>query len=257
MTDQDKQGREIEINVPVLARVEGEGALDLVVRSGQIEKLHLKIFEPPRFFEKFLEGRSYQEVPDMVARICGICPVAYQMSAVHAIEAAFDLEITPWVRAMRRLIYCGEWLESHSLHIHLLAAPDFLGFNNVAEMAKQHPDVVKRGLMLQKIGNDIIRMLGGRSVHPVGVKVGGFYHAPSRDEVTKLLDQINEALPQAEQLVRWCSSLPMPEESQNFECIALQHQSEYGMNEGRMVSTVGLDIAASEFEQEFEEQHVS
>ncbi|MEN9461969.1 MAG: hypothetical protein RIS84_1989, partial [Pseudomonadota bacterium] len=120
----------VSINVPVLARVEGEGALDLTIHNGEIETLHLRIFEPPRFFEKFVEGRDYSEVPDLVARICGICPVAYQMSAVHAFEEIFELKLTPWIRDMRRLLYCGEWLESHNLHIHLLAAPDFLGYSS-------------------------------------------------------------------------------------------------------------------------------
>ena len=256
MSEKSEQEREIEINVPVLARVEGEGALDLFVRNGQIEKLNLRIFEPPRLFEKFLEGRSYQEVPDMVARICGICPVAYQMSAVHAIENAFGIEITPWVRAMRRLIYCGEWLESHSLHIHLLAAPDFLGYTNVAEMAKDHPEVVQRGLMLQRIGNDLIRLLGGRSVHPVGVKVGGFYHAPTKAEMSEMQQRLEQVLQEAEQLVHWTASLDLPDAQDAFECVALSHKEEYGMNEGRLLSTQALDITVEEFEQYFAEHQV-
>lgn len=176
------QSREISLCVPVLARVEGEGALDLEVHDGRIQTLRLRIFEPPRLFEKFLEGREYQEIPDMVARICGICPVAYQMSAVHAIEGIFGQAPGPWVRAMRRVFYCGEWIQSHSLHIHLLAAPDFLGYSSASEMARAHPDIVRRGLALQALGNEIIRFFGGRSVHPVGARVGGFHRAPSRAE---------------------------------------------------------------------------
>ncbi|MFA5529974.1 MAG: nickel-dependent hydrogenase large subunit, partial [Thiohalomonadaceae bacterium] len=136
--------RDITINVPVLARVEGEGTLDLHIVGDRIEQLRLRIFEPPRLFEKFLEGRGYRDVPDMVARICGICPVAYQMSAVHAIEQAFDMDPGPWVRDMRRLFYCGEWLQSHALHIHLLAAPDFLGFVTAVAMAEKFPEEVRR-----------------------------------------------------------------------------------------------------------------
>ncbi len=249
-------GREIEINIPVLARVEGEGALDLYVRDGRVEKLNLIIFEPPRLFEKFLEGRSYLEVADMVARICGICPVAYQMSAVHAIESAFGVTVSPWVRSMRRLIYCGEWLESHSLHLHLLAAPDFLGFNNVVDMAKKHPDIVKRGLLLQKIGNDLICLLGGRSVHPVGVKVGGFFAAPSKDEVDAIVKRLKHALSEAQALVRWCASLDLPDSVQEFECVSMQHAHEYAMNDGRLVSTSGLAITAKEFEIHFQESQV-
>ncbi|TNF38226.1 MAG: Ni/Fe hydrogenase subunit alpha, partial [Gammaproteobacteria bacterium] len=156
MTDQ----RSISINVPVLTRVEGEGALDLEIADNAIQHLALRIYEPPRYFEKFLEGRSHRDVPDMVARICGICPVAYQMSAVKAMEQLFRFTPSQWTLNMRRLMYCGEWIQSHSLHIHLLAAPDFLGFDNALAMSAQHPHIVQRGLRLQQLGNDIIRLLG-------------------------------------------------------------------------------------------------
>src|SRR5579885_146834 len=158
----------IAINVPILARVEGEGALELTIQDRAIQSLQLKIYEPPRLFEKLLENRPYSDVLDIVARICGICPVAYQMTAAHAIERCFGMDPGPWVRQMRRLFYCGEWIESHSMHIHLLAAPDFLGFKSAAEMAKQYPQEVRRGLRLQAFGNELIKLLGGRSVHPVG-----------------------------------------------------------------------------------------
>jgi coenzyme F420-reducing hydrogenase alpha subunit len=248
--------REVSINVPLMARVEGEGALDLRIRDGRIEELKLCIFEPPRLFEKFLEGRSFEEVPDMVARICGICPVAYQMSAVHAIESIFGLDPGTWVRAMRRLFYCGEWIESHSLHIHLLAAPDFLGYPSVSEMARDYPDAVRRGLHLQELGNDLIKLLGGRSVNPVGARVGGFHHAPQPDVAENLLARLQAALPEAEALLYWSAALDLPQAVQDFEYVSLRHAHEYPMNEGRIVSSRGLDIEIAGFEREFEELQV-
>jgi sulfhydrogenase subunit alpha len=248
--------RNVTINVPVLARVEGEGALSLHVLDGQITELKLKIFEPPRLFEKFLEGRSYADVPDMVARICGICPVAYQMSAVHALEGIFGLESGAWVRDMRRLFYCGEWIESHSLHIHLLAAPDFLGYRSAPEMAVEYGDEVRRGLRLQEVGNAIIRFLGGRSVHPVGARVGGFHHAPRKVEAEALLQKLQVSLADAAELVGWTARLPFPSGEQDFEYVSLRHADEYPMNEGRIVSSEGLDIDIAAFETEFEERHV-
>jgi len=248
--------RDISIKVPVLARVEGEGALDIEVRGGKVEKLNLRIFEPPRLFEKFLEGRSYYEIPDIVARICGICPVAYQMSAVHAIEQVFECDPGPWVREMRRLFYCGEWLESHSLHIHLLALPDFLGFSSVTEMAKKFPDEVKRGLALQGVGNEIIRLLGGRSVHPVGARIGGFHKAPSLADAGTLLQKINEQLPNAEALLRWTAAIELPERPQSFTSVAVRHADEYPMNHGRIVSDAGHDLAIDKFSSHFDEHQV-
>lgn len=247
----------IRINVPILARVEGEGALALTIRDGRIETLHLRIFEPPRLFEKFLEGRAWHEVPDIVARICGICPVAYQMSAVHALERIFGCDPGPWVRDMRRLLYCGEWIESHCLHIHLLAAPDFLGYGSAPEMAKDHPEAVRRGLRLQGLGNALIKLLGGRSVHPVGARVGGFHHAPSPRDVEDLLARLRAALPEAEDMVQWTASLTAKEDrSAPFTYVALRHGTEYPMNEGRIVSNAGLDITADQFDAHIKETHV-
>lgn len=248
--------RDMSLTVPVLARVEGEGGLELTLSAGRVADLKLRIFEPPRLFEKFLEGRGYQEVPDAVARICGICPVAYQMSAVHAIEQAFAMDPGPWAHAMRRVLYCGEWIESHALHIHLLAAPDFFGCSNVVELAAKDKVAVERGLALQRLGNDIVKLLGGRSVHPVGVRVGGFSRAPRQSEVAELLARLRAALPQAEALLKWTAQLPLPAIEQEFVYVALRHEHEYPMNEGRLVSSAGHDLDICAFDQHFAEAHV-
>lgn len=257
MTEPTRDGREVAIRVPVLARVEGEGALEVTARGGTIDEVRLRIYEPPRLFEKFLEGRDYFEVADMVARICGICPVAYQMSAVQALEQAFGCDPGSWVRSLRRLMYCGEWIQSHSLHIHLLGLPDFLGYGSAPEMARDYPEEVRRGLRLQALGNDVMRLLGGRSVHPVGVRVGGFFRAPTQEEAAALLSRLRKALPEAQALVEWTAQLPLPDDRQEFVAVALRHLSDYPMNEGRLASSDGLDIAIEEFDQHFEERHVA
>jgi coenzyme F420-reducing hydrogenase alpha subunit len=250
------EGRTLAIRVPVLARVEGEGALDLDIVGGKLESVRLRIFEPPRFFEKLVEGRRHDEVPDMVARICGICPVAYQMSAVHAIESIFAARPGAWVREMRRLFYCGEWIESHCLHVHLLAAPDFLGFPNAVAMAREYPDEVRRGMRLQALGNDIVKLLGGRSVHPVGAKVGGFWRAPAPADVSALRARLHDAVPLAEELVQWTASLALPHVKQDFISVALRHADEYPFNEGRIAASDGLDIGIGDYEAHFAESHV-
>jgi sulfhydrogenase subunit alpha len=251
------EGRSLKINVPLLARVEGEGALDLEIDGGKLTAARLRIFEPPRFFEKLVEGRPAAEMPDLVARICGICPVAYQMSAVHALESIAGIQPSGWVRDMRRLLYCGEWIESHCLHIHLLAAPDFLGFPNAVAMAREYPDEVRRGLRLQHLGNEIMALLGGRSVHPVGTCIGGFHRAPSLAAISQLRGRLHDAVPLAEELVRWTASLALPNARQHFVSVALRHPTEYPMNEGRIVSSDGLDIAIGEYAEHFAEQHVA
>jgi sulfhydrogenase subunit alpha len=244
------------LDVPILTRVEGEGALRLVVKKNEIESLLLRIYEPPRLFEKFLEGRKYSEIADIVARICGICPVAYQMSALHALESIFNVDPGPWVREIRRLFYCGEWLQSHSLHVHLLALPDFFQFESAIEMAKKYPEVIKRGMRLQRLGNSIIRLLGGRAVHPVGACVGGFYHTPSLEEVQSTLAQCKEGLQDIVDTVHFLAQLSIPKYHQDITCVALHHGQEYPFNEGRLVSNKGLDISIDEFEEHFKEFQV-
>ncbi len=245
-----------DLTIPIIARVEGEGALHLKIHEGKISQLELSIYEPPRLFEKFLEGRAPNEVIDAVARICGICPVAYQMSAVQAIEHIFEMPVTPWVHDMRRLFYCGEWMESHGLHIHMLAAPDFLRYPSVLAMAKDHPDIVKRGMHLHGLGLMLMALLGKRSVHPVGACVGGFYAAPKISAVQEVLAQFKKSLPLAQELVLWSASLPMAKVTQEFTSVCLRHPEEYPMNEGRIVSDRGLDIDISEFDHYLKESQV-
>lgn len=248
--------RDIHIRVPVLARVEGEGALKIDLLNGRIEKLELRIYEPPRMFEKLLEGRSFEEVPDIVSRICGICPVAYQMNAVAALEQVFKIDVDDWVQHMREALYCGEWIQSHALHIHLLAAPDFLGYPSIVEMSREHPLLVRRGLRLQALGNDIIQLFGGRSVHPVGVCVGGFYRAPDLSDVTELYKRLEEAREDADDLLEWALGLSLPDVDQDVAFVSLRHPDTYPMSGGRIISNRGLDIEPEAFEAYFKEYQV-
>lgn len=244
------------IKVDYLARVEGEGALYIKVKNGYVVDVKVKIFEPPRFFEAFLRGRSFREVPDITARICGICPVAYQMSSIHAIEGIFGVKVTEQIRMLRRLIYCGEWIESHALHIFMLHLPDFLGYDDVIQMAKDYPDTVQKALRLKKIGNEIIRILGGREIHPINLKVGGFYKLPSKKELRKLEDDLKWARDFSIETVKFLADLEFPEFEQDYEFVALRHPNEYPLNEGRIVSNKGLDISVNEYDNHFVEEHV-
>lgn len=245
------------IQVNYLARVEGEGGLYVKVRGRTVTDVQLRIFEPPRFFEAFLRGRGYEEAPDITARICGICPVAYQMSAVHALEDAFGVRVDGQLRALRRLLYCGEWIESHTLHIYLLHAPDFLGYQDAIALAKDHPAVVQRGLQLKKTGNAIVQTIGGREIHPINVRVGGFYRVPTRRELAPLAEHLRWARDAALETVRWVGTLAFPDFEQDYEFAALRHPAEYPFNEGRLVSNKGLDISVQEYGAHFVEEHVA
>ncbi|GHO88451.1 Ni/Fe hydrogenase subunit alpha [Dictyobacter formicarum] len=244
------------IIIDYLARVEGEGSLFIKMKDDLVQDVKLKIIEPPRFFEALLRGRAFGEAPDITARICGICPVAYQMSAVHAMEDACQVKVEGQLRALRRLLYCGEWIESHTLHVYMLHAPDFLGYSSVWQMAQDYPDIVQRGLQMKKAGNAIIEFLGGRAVHPVNVRIGGFYKVPAPKEFAPLLEQLRRGREGALETVRWVAQLPFPDFQQNYEFVSLGHLDEYPMNEGRVISNKGLDISAREYDNHFIEEQV-
>ena len=234
------------IKTDYLARVEGEGAMSRprswTAGSSDVE---LRIFEPPRFFEALLRGRSFLEAPDITARICGICPVAYQMSAVNAMEDALRRRgRASRSRLLRRLLYCGEWIESHALHVYMLHAPDFLGYAGAVEMARDHRDVVERGPGAEEGRQRDDDRLGGREIHPVNVRVGGFYRAPSRRE---LRDARRAARAGARGRARdgaLDGRLRVPgAASVDCEFVALAEPGEYPIERGRIVSDRGLDIA--------------
>jgi coenzyme F420-reducing hydrogenase alpha subunit len=245
------------INVAALSRVEGEGALNITVQGEQISQLELNIYEPPRFFEAFLRGREVREVPDITARICGICPVAYQMSACHALEKALGFQVTPEIRRLRRLLYCAEWIESHALHIYLLHAPDFLGYESGISLAAKHRDVVEKGLRLKKIGNHILEILGGRAIHPINVTVGGFYRAPSKHHLKALLPDLRWGLQASVDTLRLVAGFDFPALDIDYEMVCLRHPDEYPMNEGHVVTSSGLDVPVEEYEKHFQEQHLA
>jgi coenzyme F420-reducing hydrogenase alpha subunit len=244
------------IKVDFLTRVEGEGALLIRFKGKRVDKVELNIYEPPRFFEALLMGKPCFEAPDVTARICGICPVAYQMSSCHALEAAFGVVLPDNLRTLRRLLYTGEWLESHLLHMFLLHAPDFLGYPDAIHLAKDHPEPVRAALRMKKAGNAIVNVLGGREIHPINVRLGGFYRLPTREALSALLPELEWTRETMLESLQWMAGFEFPDLVREQEHVALRHSHDYPFSEGRIVSTAGLDIDVAEYEDHFEERQV-
>jgi sulfhydrogenase subunit alpha len=244
------------IRTDYLARVEGEGAMHVTIDDGRVTEVQLRIYEPPRFFEAFLRGRSFTEAPDITARICGICPVAYQMSSAQAMEQICGVQVDGQLRALRRLLYCGEWIESHALHVFMLHLPDFLGYESAIAMAREHGELVGKALELKKIGNEVMTVVGGREVHPINVRVGGWYRAPRKRELAPLVEKLERAREIALETVRVTSDLDFPDYDRDYELVALAEPGEYPIDRGRIVSNRGLDIAVDDYDEHFAEQHV-
>ncbi|HET9142285.1 Ni/Fe hydrogenase subunit alpha [Actinophytocola sp.] len=245
-----------QLQVSGLARVEGEGALHVSVRDGRVQRVAMRIYEPPRFFEAFLRGRAFTEPPDITARICGICPVAYQLSACNAIEDACGVSVGGQVAALRRLLYCGEWISSHALHIYLLHAPDFLGYPDAITLARDHREIVERGLALKKAGNAILDLVGGRAIHPVNVRLGGFYRAPTRAELAGLAERLRPALDAAIATTQWVSTFDFPDLELDHELLALHEPDRYAIESGTPRTASGADWPLADYPTHVVEQQV-
>ena len=245
------------VKVNALARVEGEGALYVSLKGDTIQEVKFRIFEPPRFFEVLLQGRLYSDAPDITARICGICPIAYMLGACQAMEDALGVVLPKSLQDLRRLIYCGEWIQSHVLHTYLLHAPDFLGYEDSIRLSHDYPGVVERALELKKTGNRIMEMVGGRAVHPVNLKVGGFYSVPHKKTLRELIKPLHWALEAALATVKLFAGFEFPDYRYDYTCISLRQPEEYPIIQGRLVSNWGLDIPIGEFPAHFSEEHVA
>ncbi|MDH6127314.1 nickel-dependent hydrogenase large subunit [Kitasatospora sp. GP82] len=256
------------LRLDALARVEGEGAVHLTISDGQVTDTRLRIYEPPRFFEAFLVGRGHTEPPDITARICGICPVAYQMTACQAIEAACGVTVDGQLAELRRLLYYGEWIESQSLHIHLLHAPDFHGHHSAVELACEQREPVERGLRIKQAGNAVMELLGGRAIHPVNVRLGGFYRVPARGELAPLAEQLRRVRDDALETVRWVAGFDFPDAQLDCELLAMQESGRYAIDSGTPTALSLPDGTApsrsaaehrfpvAEFERHVVEEHV-
>lgn len=245
-----------KIKVDYLSRVEGEGAMYVEIKDNKVTDVQLKIFEPPRFFEAFLRGRTYLEAPDITARICGICPVAYLMGASYAMENIAGVKVGGQLRELRRLLYCGEWIESHVLHAFMLHLPDFLGYPDAIQMARDHKSAVETALRLKKLGNHLMSIIGGREIHPINVRVGGFYKAPSKSDLTAIVDELKWALKAAVDSTEFFATLKFQDFEQDYNFVALSHPNEYPLNEGNLVSNRGLNVPISEYDNVLIEKHV-
>ncbi len=245
------------MRVDVLTRVEGEGALNVTLRDGALESVELNIYEPPRFFEAFLRGRKYTEPPDITARICGICPVAYQTSACNALEQACGVTVDAPLVELRRLLYCGEWIHSHALHIYLLNGPDFLGYPDAISMARDHREAVERGLALKKAGNRLMELIGGRAIHPVNVRLGGFYSVPTRRQLDAMAEELRQALDNALWTAKWVSGFEFPDVELEHEMLSLTQPDRYPIENGTIVRSAGPPFEVADFCDHVVESHVA
>ncbi len=245
------------VTVNYIARVEGRGALDVTISpSKEIEDLKLRIYEPPRFFEAFMIGRRCDEIMELASRICGICPVAHQITALRAIENALDVHPSDQTRDLRKLMAISAHIQSNVLSMYFLSLPDLMGYESSIAMAQDHAEIVKRGLRLKKLGNDITDLIGGRAVHPVTAVIGGFTALPTKEQLGTIRKRLVEAKKDAHETVDLFTRVGKPSFERKCEHIAISDPRHYAINEGRLRSTEGLNIHETEYRDYIYEKQV-
>jgi sulfhydrogenase subunit alpha len=220
-----------------LTRVEGHGHLSLCSAKGLVTEVKWEVTESPRFFEVMFKGRPWHDVHVLASRICGICSVSHQIASLSATEAAFGIAPSEQTLLLRKLLYAGEMIESHMLHVFLLAGPDFLGTGSVIPLLKSNKEIVLAGLRLKALGNDIMRFIGGRAVHPQAAQVGGFGRIPDKQILLHLQKRFQESLPDLQATVKIFKQIAIPQFSRETEYIALAHPDEYALVRGQIHST--------------------
>jgi sulfhydrogenase subunit alpha len=246
----------MKLKVDYISRVEGEAAVKLEINEGKLSRLTLNIWEPPRFFEGFLTGRKYDEVPDIVARICGICPVSHMTTSIRALERALGVTPAPETITMRRVMALSQIMASHLVHLYMLALPDYHGLSSIAEMLPSFGKEIKRLMRMKEAANAVTETFGGRALHPVSMVVGGFTNPPGRDEVGGLIKLLEGIKQDALETLKMAALLPVPELANEAEYAAIQSSEDYAINQGRIATSRGVDADQDHYDEHFHEEQV-
>ncbi len=247
----------MKVDLHYIARAEGEGSVKFEIRNGKLHELKLNIWEPPRFFEGFLVGRKFDEVPDIVARICGICPVSHMTASIRAIENALGFVPGPGIKRMRDIMALSQTVSSHLVHLYVLVLPDYRGFHSAAEMFPAFEKELKRFIRMKDALNRITALFGGRALHPVAMVVGGFTKPPSGKEIAESARDLETLKDDAHETLGIFSGLQYPSLECDTEYAGISGKTEYAFNEGTLTSTNGMHAQEREYPLYFEEDEVS
>lgn len=246
----------LNIEVSPLSRVEGHGDLVIDVKNKKVEKLMLRIPESPRFFEAMLVGRNWTEPSHITSRICGICSVAHTFASIKATEAALGIKVNEQILKLRKLIFHHECVQSNTLHVYFLAAPDFFGAGSVVSLVETHPEVVNIALRLKKMANDMVRIIGGRAIHPISTVVGGFTKLPTEEEMYQMRDMLKAAYADLETSLRVLKTLKLPQFERETEYLSITDKKDYALYDGDIKSSDGWIIDGKDYLSKIKEKVV-
>jgi sulfhydrogenase subunit alpha len=237
----------VNVNVHHLTRVEGHGNIVVDVKNGELVKAEWQIVEAPRFFEAMLRGRPYYEASHITSRICGICSTGHATASLRATENALAVDLSEQTELLRKLVFHGEIIDSHVLHVYMLVAPDFFGVGSVLPLAATHPEVVKRALRIKKLSGDLCAMISGRHTHPIAMTVGGFTHLPTIEELLAMRERLVAAREDMDETIALLKTLPWPDFERETEYVSLKKDEEYAFIDGRIATTDGFTYELPEY----------
>jgi sulfhydrogenase subunit alpha len=230
----------VNVNVHHLTRVEGHGNIVVDVKNGELLKCEMQIVEAPRFFEAMVRGRPYYEASHITSRICGICATGHATASLRATENALGVDVSEQTELLRKLVFHGEIIDSHVLHVYMLVAPDFFGVGSVLPLASSHPEVVMRALRIKKLSGDLCAMVSGRHTHPIAMTVGGFTHFPTIKELLAMKERLVTAREDLDETMALLATLPWPDFERETEYVSLKKDDEYAFIDGVIATTDGF-----------------
>ena len=243
----------MEIRINHINKMEGHAGFMASVLKGDVKSAKLEVKEGVRLIEGILIGRHYSDMPIIAQRICGICPVVHNLTAIKSIEKAMRVSVSAETKELRKLLEWGQIVHSHALHLFFLSLADLLDIDNDLKLVEQYPEETKMAIKIREFGMELVKVIGGRVIHPLTNEVGGFKKVPTREEIATLIERGVETLETAEKLGRFFAGFKFPEFSRETEYVCLNNGREYSIYEGDIVSNKGLKISVEKFENNFHE----
>lgn len=244
-----------KINLNQITKIEGHAKLHIKIDKGEVKKVDLCIFEGSRYFEGILKNKKFNDVNHIASRICGICSPVHGLTSVKATEKAMGVQVSEQTELLREMLNIGGTIQSHVLHLYFLTLPDYTGFPNAVQMAQKHPEKVKSALKIKQIGNDLVRVIGGRDIHPFTLTPGGFVRIPKPEEFKTLLKSAKACLPETEKAAHLFCGLDYPDFKRETKHYALKAKKGcFFCPEDKITCTGGKEcIAVTDYEQYFKE----
>ncbi|MFH1598067.1 MAG: Ni/Fe hydrogenase subunit alpha [Patescibacteria group bacterium] len=243
----------MKIKIDHICKIEGHADFIADIERGDVKTARFRTLEGARLIEGILIGRKYIEPTIITPRICGICPVVHNLTSTKAIEACFDIEPTEQVILLRKILELAQFIHSHGIHLFFLTLPDFFKIKTELKMLEKFPKEAQMAIRVRNFGVDLVKVIGGRTVHPITTEIGGIKRLPDRKALHEILSRYDSVMEDALALAKVFAGLEYPELFRKQDYMSLHNSSEYAIYDGDVMSLHGTKIPASKFMHSIEE----